>query len=106
MVMKKKYTKQERKKIINRYYDMINNPDKYGFPFVYIEENGDARELDDIEKEYLNTIYESFDSGRPYIKPYYNAISNDGKRSGYLLREKLPLDVIVNPSESINSNID
>lgn len=97
--MKKKHTKQERKKMINRYLEMRENPEKFGFPFVYIEENGDARELDDDEKNYLNTIYETFDSGRPYTKPYYNSISNDGKRSGYLLREKLPLDIIVKSSK-------
>jgi len=97
--MNNKYTKKERQEIINRYLDIEENPDKYGFPFVYIEENGDARELDIYEKKYLNKTYKSFDSGRPYIKPYYKSTSNDGKLSGYLLRQKLPLGIIVKGSD-------
>jgi hypothetical protein len=68
-------------------------PDEQGFMYVYVEQDGTARELDEEEIDYLNTEFEGGDSGRPYIKSYYNELTPDGKIHGYLQRNQLPKKV-------------
>ena len=62
----------------------------YANHFVYVNEDGSARELTPDEREYLNTKFLPGDSGRPYIKSRYQQLTPDGKIWGFLLRQKLP----------------
>src|SRR5215203_6047461 len=64
-----------------------------GFPFVYVNDDGSARELDESEKEYLSTEFHPADGGRPYIKGYYEELTLDGKIKGYIRRRQLPRDI-------------
>ena len=58
--------------------------------FIYINEDGTARELTPDERSYLNTEFHPVDGNRPYIKYNYDQISPDGKISGFLLKRRLP----------------
>ncbi|HSS14567.1 MAG TPA: hypothetical protein VLL04_11775, partial [Rhizomicrobium sp.] len=70
----------------------------YSRQFVYINEDGTARELTASEHEYLNTTYHGADGARPYIKGRYQSQTPDKKIWGYLARRKLPPGMSVNPS--------
>jgi hypothetical protein len=70
----------------------------YSHQFVYINEDGTARELTADEHEYLNTIYHGADGARPYIKERYQSLTPDKKIWGYLLRRQLPPGMLVSPS--------
>lgn len=59
-------------------------------PYVYIEDDGTARELEPDEVRYLNTEFHGADGARPYIKANYEQLTFDGKMRGYLLRDELP----------------
>ena len=61
-----------------------------GFEYVYVEDDGNARELDAKEREYLSTTFEGGDGARPYIKLQYESLTLDGRLSGYLPRSQLP----------------
>ena len=61
-----------------------------GFEFIYVEDDGNARELDSDEREYLNTEFLPGDGARPYIKFRYESLTPDGRVSGYLRRRQLP----------------
>jgi hypothetical protein len=61
-----------------------------GFEFIYVKDDGSARELDSDEREYLNTKFDPADGGRPYIKFRYESLTPDGRISGYLRRRQLP----------------
>ena len=49
-----------------------------GFDYIWVDDDGGARELDAQEREYLSTTFHPADGGRPYIK------------TGYLRRRQLP----------------
>ena len=76
------------------YYFLKNfiplRPKEDGFEYVYIEEDGHARELYNDEIEYLNTTYLPNDGGRPYIKRSYYEKSPDKKISGFIKRNRIP----------------
>ena len=61
-----------------------------GFSFVMVELDGSVRELNDDEKEYLNTEFEPGDSGRPYVKSRYGSLTPDGKIHGFVERRRVP----------------
>jgi hypothetical protein len=61
-----------------------------GFHYVYINDDGSARELDNDEKEYLNAKFHGADGARPYIKFRYESLTPDGRIGGYLERRQLP----------------
>lgn len=63
------------------------------FEFIYVEEDGSARELDDDEKVYLKTEFYGGDGNRPYIKLRYESLTPDGKILGYLPRRQLPKNI-------------
>jgi hypothetical protein len=67
----------------------------YALRFVHIADDGSARELDPNEVEYLNTEFHPADSGRPYIKSSYSALTPDGRMRGFLARAMLPPEVAV-----------
>jgi hypothetical protein len=71
----------------------------YADHFVYVKEDGSARQLTADERNHLNTKFHPTDGGRPYIKYCYGKIAPDGKISGYLLRKRLPRHVPIADSE-------
>jgi HAMP domain-containing protein len=71
-----------------------------GFRYVYVENDGAARELDADEQEYLNTSFHPADGARPYIKISYESLTPDGRLSGYLRRRQLPKGILVRPAPS------
>jgi hypothetical protein len=58
--------------------------------YVYVEDDGTARELEADEIEYLNTKFEGGDGNRPYIKSSYGQLTPDNRLHGYLPRTELP----------------
>jgi hypothetical protein len=67
-----------------------------GFEFIYVNDDGSARELDADEREYLNTKFDHADGARPYIKFRYESLTPDGRISGYLRRRQLPRRININ----------
>lgn len=70
-----------------------------GFEFVYVEDDGSARELDDDEQVYLKTEFHGGDGNRPYIKLRYESLTPDGKMRGYLPRRQLPSRIKIKPAK-------
>ena len=68
-----------------------------GFEYVYVEDDGNARELRTEEEVYLSTEFEGGDSNRPYIKLRYEELTPDGRLGGYLRRRQLPKGVNIRP---------
>jgi len=69
-----------------------------GFEFVWVDDDGQARELDADEREYLSSRFHPADSGRPYIKIRYESRTPDGRLSGYLRRRQLPARISIRRS--------
>lgn len=68
------------------------------FDYVYIEDNGNARELSADEEEYVTTaIFPDHDADR-YIKSQYESFTSDGRFSGYLRRRQLPPEIPIGRS--------
>ncbi len=63
---------------------------KEEFEFVYVENNGTVRELDNEEIEYLQTEFQPGDGARPYIKSTYKQRTPNNKMFGYILRDDVP----------------
>ena len=63
-----------------------NNP----YPYVYVEDNGTFREIDNEDKKYLETKFHPADGDRPYVKSGFYSKTPDGKLGGFLKRSKLP----------------
>ena len=70
-------------------------PTEEGFEFVYVENNGNVRELDDGEMEYLKDKFHPNDGGRPYIQTNYKQLTADGKISGFIYRIKVPKNISI-----------
>jgi hypothetical protein len=70
-------------------------PKEEGFEFVYVENNGNVRELDNGEMEYLKEKFHPNDGGRPYIKTNYKQLTPDGKISGFIYRIKVPKNITI-----------
>lgn len=68
--------------------------------YVFVEDDGSARELTPDEKEFLATGFLPGDSGRPYIKGYYRQRAPFGHLSGFLARSDLPRRIVVRPAPS------
>jgi hypothetical protein len=61
-----------------------------GFKFVYVNQDGTARELSPAEQAYLSEEFSGGDSGRPYIKTSYESRDGWGSQSGFIERRRLP----------------
>lgn len=70
-------------------------PKEEGFEFVYVENNGNVRELDNEEMEYLKEKFHPNDGGKPYIKTKYKELTPDGKISGFIYRIKVPKNITI-----------
>ena len=68
---------------------------KNKFEYVYVEENGNVRELDKDETEYLSETFHPNDGGRPYIKRKYNDLTPDGKIWGFIARKNVPKNLLI-----------
>lgn len=77
-------------------------PREPGFDFIFVSDDGEARELDGEEKKYLSTKFEFGDGARPYIKSYYESLTPDGRMGGYLRRRQLPKRVRIGPEAVID----
>ena len=67
--------------------------DKEKFEFIYVENDGTVRELDNDEIDYLQTEFEPTDGARPYIKSSYEQLTPDKKILGFLHRSKVPKEM-------------
>ena len=65
--------------------------------FVYVNQDGSARELSRDERQYLSEDFHAGDSGRPYIKASYESQDGWGSISGFLARKRLPRRIVVEP---------
>ena len=63
--------------------------------FVYVQDDGSARELTPDEGKYLSTAFDPADGARPYIKHRYDALTPDGRQCGFLMRKQLPSHIVV-----------
>jgi hypothetical protein len=71
-----------------------------GFEYIYVDDEGVARELTDAEKQRVGAEYARDDSRRPYIKLRYESRDDLGRRRGFLKRRQLPAGVPIQvPSE-------
>jgi hypothetical protein len=70
-------------------------PKENGFEFVYVENNGNVRELDNEEMKYLKEKFHPNDGGRPYIKTSYEELTPDGKISGFIYRIRVPKKITI-----------
>ena len=58
--------------------------------FVFITEDGAARELTTAEADFLATAFYADDGARPYVKRHYDSRTPDGRLLGFLPRSELP----------------
>lgn len=70
-------------------------PKENGFEYVYVEQNGTVRELDKDEIKYLEEKFEPTDGARPYIKTSYKDLTPDGKIWGFINRNRVPKNIII-----------
>ena len=75
--------------------DMVDNEIQNGFEYVYVEENGEVRELDKEEIEYLSESFHPNDGGRPYIKKNYDDLTPNEKIWGFIKRSRVPKNIII-----------
>ncbi len=67
------------------------------YPYVHVKYDGSARELHPKEREYLETPFDPFDGGRPYVKSSYEDKTPSGSLRGYCPRSMLPSGLAVAP---------
>jgi len=60
------------------------------FDYVYVDDDGNARELDADEYEYVTTALFPNEDADQIIKPRYDSLTRDGRLHGYLRRRQLP----------------
>ncbi len=63
------------------------------YMYVYVNDDGSARELSPSERAYLETPFHPFDSGRPYVKSSYDKKDGRGRLSGFCLRTQIPSNI-------------
>jgi len=83
-------------------------PHEDGFQYVYINQDGSARELADDERDYLNTEFHGADGARPYVKSRYESKDGWGSISGFIERRKVPARiqiVKIAPDPSLNHSL-
>ena len=67
------------------------------FDYVYVDDEGIARELSAEEEEYLTAALFPEDEARFFVKPRYESRGPHGKLRGYLRRRQLPRKASVGP---------
>ena len=77
-------------------------PKESGFEYVYVNEDGTVSELDDEDVEYLKTEFSPTDGARPYVKSRYKQLTPDKKISGFILRNRVPKRIEIQPYKDPN----
>ena len=72
-------------------------PQEPGFRYVYINQDGSAREVSPQEQRYLSQEFSGGDSGRPYIKASYESLDGWASQSGFIARRRVPIQVLIRP---------
>jgi hypothetical protein len=72
-------------------------PSEPGFKFVYVNQDGSARELSPAEQAYLSEEFSGGDGGRPYIKSSYRSRDGWGSISGFIERRYVPARITILP---------
>lgn len=65
------------------------------YPYIYVEDDGTYREIDEEERDYLEEKFSPGDGARPYVKFGLYSLTPDRKIGGFLERTKLPRDLKV-----------
>jgi hypothetical protein len=65
------------------------------YPYIFVNDDGTARELHTAERAYLEQTFIPFDGGRPYVKSNSKAHDGWGSVKGFLERSKLPSGLFV-----------
>ncbi len=60
------------------------------FDYVFVDDNGDVRELEKEEEERLNSLLFVGDEEEFFVKSRYKSLNPAGRLSGYLRRRQLP----------------
>jgi hypothetical protein len=84
-------------------------PEEPGFPYVWVNNRGRARELCAEEREYLNQKFEPFDGARPALVFRYEKLDASEFRSGFIERRFLPpqVDIIkLTPEDELRTRND
>ena len=68
------------------------------FDYIYVDDNGDARELSPAEREYASTALFPNEDADQFIKPRYESLTREGRLRGYLKRRQLPRQITVGPA--------
>jgi hypothetical protein len=68
------------------------------FDYIYVDDNGNARELNAVEQEYVTTALFPNEDADQHIKPRYESLTRDGRLCGYLRRRQLPRGIPVAPA--------
>jgi hypothetical protein len=69
--------------------------DAHPYPYIYVNDDGGARELRKTEREHLEAPFLGADGGRPYVKWRYGQRNGWGDLGGFLRRTKLPRGIPV-----------
>jgi len=68
------------------------------FDYIYIDDDGHARELNAAEDEYVTTALFTNTDADQFIKPSYESLTRDGRLRGYLRRRQLPRRIPIAPA--------
>jgi hypothetical protein len=74
------------------------------YPYIFVNDDGTARELHAAERQYLEQPFIPTDGGRPYVKRTFDARDGWGSVKGFLYRSKLPAGSFVAPAPANNPN--
>ena len=77
-------------------------PKESGFEYVYVNKDGTVSELNEEDIEYLKTEFSPTDGARPYIKSRYKELTPDKKISGFILRNRVPRKIEIQPYKDPN----
>jgi len=74
------------------------------YPYVYVNDDGDVRELHLAERQYLEAPFSPFDGGRPYVKGSFDARDGWGSIEGFCHRSKVPRDLSIAAASAEDPN--
>jgi hypothetical protein len=83
------------------WFAVVNRPRRRreaGFEYVWINDDGSARELEAEECKHLTTKFHPTEGGRPHIKFWYESKTPEGRLSGFLRRRQVPVSVPISPA--------
>lgn len=69
------------------------------YPYVWVDEIGNVRELSPSEKEFLETPFLPGDGGAPSTKSDYQQKNGWGNLRGFCRRSKIPEEIVIQSYE-------